>query len=218
MVGGGRGEARGRAPAIGAGQRHIQLAVEARGRTRTDDRERLGFKEATGRWPVQAAHGSCRMTRVNVAFLSRAGKGRWGVRDHCWEGRALEALLSPPSQGGITGEPGPGMPSAWTACVPRGSPLAQTTPASWLCLQWLLSQPRDLQLASDGSVPVHSTSSSMTGPAPGGTARRTGAGRGGEGPCTGLLSQEPWEKRSAGLPICDQGPLALMLPCAIWTG
>lgn len=49
------------------------------------------------------------------------------------------------------------------------SPLEQTTPASFSCPQRLFSQPRELQLASEDSVPVHSTSSSMMGPFPVGT-------------------------------------------------
>lgn len=56
-----------------------------------------------------------------------------------------------------------------------GLPLEQMTPASFSCPQRLFSQPRELQLASEGSVPVHSTSSSMTGPLPVGT-------RGSQGP------------------------------------
>lgn len=54
-------------------------------------------------------------------------------------------------------------------------PLEQTTPASFSCPQWLTIQPRELQLASEDSVPVHSTSSSMIGPCPVGTKRKPGA-------------------------------------------
>lgn len=55
------------------------------------------------------------------------------------------------------------------------SPLEQTTPASFSCPQRLTIQPRDLQLASEDSVPVHSTSSSMIGPFPVGTKGKPGA-------------------------------------------
>lgn len=58
---------------------------------------------------------------------------------------------------------------------PPHSPLVQITLASSLCPQSLCIQPRDLQSASESSVPSHSTSSSMMGPLPGGAARTAGA-------------------------------------------
>lgn len=82
------------------------------------------------------------------------------------------SLLGGVGSGGAAGELRRGEPRACVdgegVCAAHpGSPLLQTTPASWLCLQLLFIQPRDVQLASEGSVPVHSTSSSMIGPLPG---------------------------------------------------
>lgn len=68
--------------------------------------------------------------------------------------------------------------SGWGTPPRPRSPLVQITPASSSCLQLLFIQPRDVQLASEGSVPVHCTSSSMMGPLPGGTARTTEPGGG----------------------------------------
>lgn len=77
--GGGRGRGGGGLPPRGR-LKDVQLAVEARGcclprfRTRTDDRERLGFEEAPGAvqstWPAG--------TGGNAAFLSRWG-GQFGI-------------------------------------------------------------------------------------------------------------------------------------------
>lgn len=52
----------------------------------------------------------------------------------------------------------------------RDSRLAQTAPASFSWLQLPCTHPRDLQLASEFSVPEHSSPSSTTGPRPVGTA------------------------------------------------
>lgn len=71
----------------------------------------------------------------------------------------------------------------------EGSPLEQTTPASFSCPQWLTIQPRELQLASEDSVPVHSTSSSMIGPFPVDTKGKPEA----------TLEQEPDLRRGLGL-------------------
>lgn len=65
---------------------------------------------------------------------------------------------------------GHGTPGHAGASAGKCSPLVQTTPASLSCLQLLFSQPRDLQSASEASVPMHWTSSSMMGPDPVDTA------------------------------------------------
>lgn len=102
------------------------------------------------------------------------------------------------------------------------SPLVQITPASCLCLQLLFSQPRELQLASEGSVPVHSTSSNMIGPDPGGTARTqqghsASGGRAREqgcppGPHTVLSGSPP----SSTVPQCAPSPHGLSASKVGW--
>ena len=107
----------------------------------------LGAGGLLGRLGLSMRSGQAVVEGTFVCFMCVGG---W-----CWEGQGPR---DPRAHWGLRRE------------VRPRSPLVQTTPASLSCLQLLFSQPRDLQSASEASVPMHWTSSSMMGPDPVDTA------------------------------------------------